>query len=128
LGGFPDERPPLTQALGIPENMWPFKKPSEKTEKSSLDDRWPTFAGKTAIAKWVDSNKAHQVFLLKREDGLFSIWAERAEVHECEVCGKEPYWGPTQYGSFYDSRETAIAEIHAMHQWTVGITPELRDA
>jgi hypothetical protein len=64
------------------------------------------------------------VFLLARRDGCFSKHAEYFSDDEFEMCWCQQDSG----GSFFDSEETAIHEIHGQFPWTKGLEPERRTA
>jgi len=91
-------------------------------------DDWPKLIdGRKAIAKWEDSSRQHRVYLVSRTDKTYGFWAERFHENECDYCGS--YWAPEhRRNGIYDSKDTAINEIHSTCPWTVGIEPEWRGA
>ena len=94
------------------QNLWP--NPSA----------WPTFVdGKRAICRWIHPDGKRRVFLLSRSDGLFARWSEYFSEEEFEMCWVADDMG----GSFYDSQETAVREIHFAYPWSVAVPLEYRE-
>jgi hypothetical protein len=88
-------------------------------------DAWPQFVdGKKSIACWTHPDHDRRVFLICREDGTFSKLSQIFSHDEFENC-----WIPEDSGgSFFDSEETAIHEIHGQFPWSKDVEQERRNA
>jgi hypothetical protein len=103
--------------------IWPFRK--KKSWPPERSDDWPTFVdGRSPIACWKHPDAKHRVFLVARPDGCFSKYAEFFSEDEFEMCWIQEDSG----GSFFDSEETAIHEIHGQFPWSKDVEPERRNA
>src|SRR5262245_7808416 len=102
--------------------MWPFKKQEVPATASNDRDAWSRFVEGKAIECWMDAERQRRVFLVKRNDGLFIIQREHYQTKkDCEYC--DPGWMPDggDYGSYFDSEETAIQEIHGKCPWSTDV-------
>jgi len=115
----------VTLTFGRREMIWPFKKKSSVQWPPERSDAWPVFLDSMrATACWTNSDRTHRVFLIARADGTFSKHAEMFSDDEYEMCWIQEDAG----GSFFDSEETAIHEIHGQIPWSKKVEPERQDA
>ena len=105
--------------------IWPFKKKISNSCPPEKSEEWPKFdSGMQPIACWTNPDQTQRVFLIVRQDGLFSRWEEGFSDDEF-IFG----WNRSGIGtSFYDSEETAIREIRISCPWSRDIEPERRTA
>ena len=73
---------------------------------------------------WTHPGGKHRVFLVARQDGRFSKHSQVFSDDEFEMCWIQEDVG----GSFYDSEDTAVAEIHASFPWSSELEPERHKA
>jgi hypothetical protein len=105
--------------------IWPFKKKQDVQWPPERSDAWPVFVDSMrATMCWMHPDRTRRVFLIERTDGTFSKWSEYFSDHEFEMCWIQEDAG----GSFYDSEETAIREIHSTYLWTQDVDPEKQAA
>ena len=103
--------------------FWPFRK--KKAWLRERSNAWPRFMdGMTPIACWTHPDGDHRVFLVSRRDGTFTKYSEFFSHDKFENC-----WVPEDSGgSFFDSEDTAIREIHGQFPWSKDVEPEGRNA
>jgi hypothetical protein len=75
-----------------------------------------------AVCRWTHPDGKHRVYLIARRDGLFGRWGEHFSDEEFEMCWIQDDTG----GSFYDSEETAVTEIHVAYPWSRDVAREER--
>ena len=73
---------------------------------------------------WTHPDKKRRVFLLQRSDGGCNRLVEEFSDDEFEMCWIQVDRG----GSFYDSEETAVREIHGDFPWTTEVSAERQSA
>jgi hypothetical protein len=83
-------------------------------------DRWLRIASGSAVSRWTSQDRKHRVYLIARHDGGFSCYSEFFSDEEFEHCWIQERAG----GSFYDSEEIALREIHAAFPWSRDVTRE----
>src|ERR1035438_7515105 len=92
---------------------WLKRKP--KRTEARVTDRWPKFIDSlVAVCRWTHPQGKQRVYLIARGDGLFGRWSEFFSDAEQEMCWIQSATG----GSFYDTEETAVSEIHSAYPWS----------
>ncbi|MGE5111841.1 MAG: hypothetical protein ACM3JB_13350 [Acidobacteriaceae bacterium] len=87
---------------------------------SSSVDRWLTFVGRQAFCRWTDVQKKRRIYLITLPDGFFTLWTGHFSDDALEMS----WIDDTQGASYYDSEQTAIADIHARFPWSRDVAPE----
>ena len=83
-------------------------------------DRWVKISMGLPVCRWTSLDRKHRVYLIVRHDGGFMPYSEFFSDEEFEHC-----WIPERAGgSFYDSEEIAVREIHADFPWSRDVTRE----
>ena len=72
------------------------------------------------ICRWTSSDGKHRVYLIARHDGGFMPFSQYFSDEEFEHCWIQEHAG----GSFYDSEEIAVREIHAAFPWSRDVKRE----
>jgi hypothetical protein len=100
-------------------NSWFRKKKAEVKPREQT--AWPSFVNDNrAIARWTRPDGKARVYLVARSDGAFDMSTEIWSDDDYELC-----WIPEGTGgSFYDSEERAIREIHAAYAWSRDVQRE----
>jgi len=92
-----------------------------KPAKMKVADSSPKFVdGKVAVCRWTHPEGKRRVYLIARKDGLFGRWSEFFSDAEFEMCWIQD----DASGSFYDSEETAVSEIHSAYPWSRDVVRE----
>lgn len=77
-------------------------------------DRWLRFVTGSAVCRWTSPDGKQRVYLVARNDGMFSSASEYFSGAEFEHC-----WASNGItGGIYDSENTAIREIQAAFPWS----------
>jgi hypothetical protein len=94
---------------------------TKKHTPPKIPSIWPSFVdGKEPIRRWTHPDGKRRVFLIARRDGMFGRWSEYFSEEEFEMC-----WVPDDRGgSFYDSQDAAVSEIHSAYPWAAAVRPE----
>ncbi len=99
-----------------------FKWLKSRKAGKGIPDTWPRYAMGRAICRWTHPGGKQRVYLIARQDGMFCFGSTFFSDAEFENC-----WIPEGTGgSFFDSRETAIREIHSGWAWSRTAPPEER--
>ena len=87
-----------------------------------IPDTWPRYTMGKAVCRWTHPGGKQRVYLIARADGLFcygSMFFSEAEFERC--------WIPEGTGgSFFDSEETAVREVHSAWPWSRTVPREDR--
>ena len=76
--------------------------------------------GDSLIMRWVSDDQRERIYAVRRPDGIFSFRSEYYSDDKHERC-----WVPVDMGgSFYNSLETTLVEIHSQFPWTKDTEPE----
>jgi hypothetical protein len=87
-----------------------------------IHDYWPNYVAGRAICRWTHPGGKERVYLISRADGLYSYGRMEFSDAEFENC-----WIPQGTGgSFFDSEEIAVREIHAACPWSLTVNRENR--
>ena len=93
-----------------------------RKQGKEIPDTWPSYVAGKAVCRWTHPCGKQRVYLIARADGLFcygSMYFSEAEFERCwmpEVTG----------GSFFDSEDTAVREVHSAWPWSRTVPREER--
>lgn len=85
-----------------------------RTKPKPDPDRWLKINLGSPVCRWTSSDRKHRVYLIVRHGGGFMPFSESFSDEEFEHCWIQEHAG----GSFYDSEEIAVREIHGAFPWS----------